>query len=378
MTLHKYESAGSDHHELLVVKHDPVRIVERPDATTDQSTSDGELTQQRGPSTDPGRLLWPGPADHSAEAPRSCLPTLPAVLEHEFAQNTMRTYRSQWGQFAEWARSRGLAALPADAEGVAAFLLERAEQDELKAATLRVAAAAITFAHRKSELPDPCTKEAVKRVLRSVTRQQCRAPTQAGALTAERFQQIQEWVACPRLGRGGRCESPAAARARSDLDIALIGLMRDALLRVSEAAALTWSDLSGADGGSGRLLIRRSKTDADGVGAVAFVSSATMCSLHRLQRPATDPAPLFGLRPNQISKRIKRAAQEAGLGNGFSGHSPRVGMAQDLARTGIALPSLMNAGRWRHPAMPAHYTRNEAAARGAVAQYYGQTAGRNE
>ena len=45
-------------------------------------------------------------------------------------------------------------------------------------------------------------------------------------------------------------------------------------------------------------------------------------------------------------------------------------MAGDLARAGIELPSLMNAGivRWRTPLMPAHYTRNKTASRGAVAQ----------
>ena len=80
---------------------------------------------------------------------------------------------------------------------------------------------------------------------------------------------------------------------------------------------------------------------------------------------------MFGLRPNQISRRIKQAAQAAGLGDDFSGHSPRVGMARDLARVGIELPSLMNAGRWRSPAMPAHYTRNESAGKGAVAQFHG-------
>ena len=48
-------------------------------------------------------------------------------------------------------------------------------------------------------------------------------------------------------------------------------------------------------------------------------------------------------------------------------------MARDLARAGIELPSLMNAGRWRTASMPARYTRNEAAGRGAVAQLYGHT-----
>ncbi len=46
-------------------------------------------------------------------------------------------------------------------------------------------------------------------------------------------------------------------------------------------------------------------------------------------------------------------------------------MAWDLARVGIELTSLINSGRWRNAAMPAHYTRNETAGKGAVAQFHG-------
>ena len=147
--------------------------------------------------------------------------------------------------------------------------------------------------------------------------------------------------------------------------------MRDAMLRISEAAALTWNDIVTETDGTGRLLIRRSKTDAEGEGAVAFLSESTMSALGLIRDGMDDTDSVFGLRPNQISMRIKQAAREAGLGDGFSGHSPRVGMARDLARTGIELTSLMNAGRWRTATMPAHYTRNEAAGRGAVAQFHG-------
>ena len=46
-------------------------------------------------------------------------------------------------------------------------------------------------------------------------------------------------------------------------------------------------------------------------------------------------------------------------------------MARDLTRAAIGLTSLMNAGHWRTATMPAHYTRNEAAGKGAVAQFHG-------
>ena len=296
---------------------------------------------------------------------------LKSVLTHVVARNTVRNYRIQWRRFIAWALIKGLPALPASPTQVAAYLAKRIEEDGHRPATVRVAAAAIGFVHKTAGLDDPCATLEVKRTLRGAIRKGGRGQKQAEGLTAELLDIIQEAAYNPRRGRGGRPESLQTAASRGDVDIALISLMRDALLRVSEAAVLVWKDIETKADGSGRLLIRRSKTDPEGEGAVVFVSAPTMTALKRIRNCALDADSVFGLRPNQLSKRIKRAAQAAGLGSGFSGHSPRVGMARDLARAGIELPSLMNAGRWRTPVMPAHYIRNESAGRGAVAQFYG-------
>ena len=90
-----------------------------------------------------------------------------------------------------------------------------------------------------------------------------------------------------------------------------------------------------------------------------------------------DPtAAVFGLSASQIGRRIDAAAKVAGLGEGFTGHSGRVGMAQDLAASGVELPELMTAGRWKTSRMPARYTERQAAGRGAVARYYQGRGGR--
>ena len=73
---------------------------------------------------------------------------------------------------------------------------------------------------------------------------------------------------------------------------------------------------------------------------------------------------VFGLSVDRLRRRTKAAARMAGLGEGFSGHSPRVGMAQDLSAAGPELPELMAAGRWDSPTMPAKYTEAQAAGRG--------------
>ena len=58
------------------------------------------------------------------------------------------------------------------------------------------------------------------------------------------------------------------------------------------------------------------------------------------------------------------------MGEGFSGHSPREGMAQDLSAAGVEVPELMTAGRWDCPTMPAKYPEAQSGGLGALARYY--------
>ena len=48
-----------------------------------------------------------------------------------------------------------------------------------------------------------------------------------------------------------------------------------------------------------------------------------------------------------IGNRVRAAAKDAGLGEGYTGHSGRVGMAQDLVKSDVELPALMTAVRWK-------------------------------
>ena len=75
---------------------------------------------------------------------------------------------------------------------------------------------------------------------------------------------------------------------------------------------------------------------------------------------------VFGLHPDTIRRRLQQAARAAGIPGWreITGHSGRVGMAQDLSAAGFALPELMTAGRWKSPRMPARYTERQAAGRG--------------
>ena len=155
------------------------------------------------------------------------------------------------------------------------------------------------------------------------------------------------------------------------MDIAIASVMRDAMLRRAEAAALRWGDVKLIADGSARVTVRTSKTSAEA--AVLYVGPEAAAALRRI-RPGNvaQQSRVFGLRTGRaISNRVAAMAKAAGLGEGFSGHSPRVGMAQDLTAAGVGLTAIMVAGRWKSERMPAYYSRAEEAGRGAVARFYG-------
>ena len=115
-------------------------------------------------------------------------------------------------------------------------------------------------------------------------------------------------------------EGVSNARRRGTLDVAMIGLMRDARLRVGEAAALTWGDLERVPGGSGRV-----RVEASGETSYRVVSADAMRLVWLVRGGAGDDEPLLGMRPNQLAIRIWAVARQAGLGEGYSRDIPRLG-----------------------------------------------------
>ena len=113
--------------------------------------------------------------------------------------------------------------------------------------------------------------------------------------------------------------------------------MRDGLLRHSEVSALRWGDVELHEDGSGRLHVARSKTDQSVEGAVIYLGPADAQTLLaiRAEEAVIDPAArIFGLSASQIGRRIRAATRLAGLGDGFTGYSPRVGMGPGPERRG--------------------------------------------
>ena len=218
-----------------------------------------------------------------------------SLLSLRISENTKTSYRTQWQRFTRWAQSKGVCPLPADSEVVAAYLTNRMRKEGHKPSTLKAAASAIAFVHRMVGQDDPCDSQEVKGVLSGAVREMGKEQKQAEALTAEALARIHAVVYEPLRSQGGRLESKGEARWRGSVDMALMSLMRDGLLRVSEAADLIWRDLKPVTDGTGRLHIRRSKSDQEGEGAVMFVSAPTMVFMNAICGDAAPDDSIFGL-----------------------------------------------------------------------------------
>ena len=160
-------------------------------------------------------------------------------------------------------------------------------------------------------------------------------------------------------------------------DSALIRLMSDCLLRISEAVAVNVEDLQG-----NALVVQSSKTDQEGKGEALYVGQRTLeiikiyCDKANITSGALFRRIVRGdhiqetrLTANGARRAIKAWADVAGIDGFISGHSLRVGSAVSLAQAGASVVELQGAGRWKSPQMPAHYARVEEAEKGAVARY---------
>ena len=291
------------------------------------------------------------------------------ALAASLSENTRRAYLGHWAGFGAWCEAGGYAPAPAAAETVAAHLAALAET--AAAATLKVRRAAIGAAHRAAGLADPAGSELVKRALAGLVRERAAPQRQARALDLAALAAIRATACAPRTGRqSGRTESGERARGRGLADSALCAVLFYAGLRRSEAAALKWGDVEASADGSGLLWVRRSKTDPEAGGDVRYLPREALRALGAI-RPEEAGAGdrVFGLGARQVGRRVAAAARAAGLGEGFSGHSGRVGLAAELSRAGASTHEIAAAGGWQSAGMVIRYTRRETARRGAVAKY---------
>ena len=159
-------------------------------------------------------------------------------------------------------------------ELVAAFLAELAEEGK-SVSTLRLTKSALAAVHRSTGHQNPTDNEGVRKVMAGLARANGRPQRQAKPLTETALAAVKATAGIPRRyrDRAVRAENAWAARRRGQVDIALLSVLRDGILRRSEAAALRWGDVEIQGRGSARLHVRRSKTDPEAEGAALYIGS---------------------------------------------------------------------------------------------------------
>ena len=286
------------------------------------------------------------------------------LIKAGVSENTLKAYRRALVELNTWL-----------------YAMKRADSEPLKDAVL---AEYITQLHQSGKAPSTIAQvvAAVKWQAKNIDR-----PDVVGAITLRTLAGIRREG--KERGRGQvdgltwkdveRVSSFAeASRTLAGLrDSALINLMSDCLLRISEVVAANVGDIKGST-----LRIKSSKTDQEGRGEALYICESTRRVIKRyLRKSGIERGALFRrvryqqhlgkgrLTANGARDAIKRWSAEAGVEGFISGHSLRVGSAVSLARAGASVVDMQTAGRWKSADMPAHYAKAELAERGAIARF---------
>jgi site-specific recombinase XerD len=294
-------------------------------------------------------------------------PALPAAeLVREFvraskAENTLRGYRADWGDFCAWSEARGLCPLPASPDGVAGYIAQCARH--LKPGSIQRRLNAIAEAHKAARLESPTHTPIVRNVLKGIRRTMGTAPAQqAPALTDD-------------------------IRAMADAtDARLIGTRDRALILLGFAGAFRRSELVGLDvedcafTRDGLTVTLRSKTDQDGAGrkiGIPYAANPATCPIRSLQtsleQAAIAAGPLFRsinrhgqvqphrLSPIDVARVVKKLARRASLdATRYAGDSLRAGHATSAAIAGASERSIMAQTGHRSVQMVRRYIRESS------------------
>ena len=284
------------------------------------------------------------------------------LLKKSLSENTQRAYAQALSRLETWLEAQGM---ELNDPSLTAYLTHLFNEGK-STATAEMALAAVRYRARKSRTLSPIGP-GTEMMMASYRREASeRGRGQAHGL---QWQEVEKII-----------EKAGADGLIGVRDAAIIAVASDALLRISEVAALQCRDIEFSRDGSGLLTIRKSKTDQEGKGSVHYIGKPTVDALRTwLNESKVNEGPLFrkvyfskvletGISPRTIALIIRERSREAGIKGNISGHSTRVGAAQSLAEAGASLVEMQIAGRWTSPNMPAKYARNELATRGVVAR----------
>lgn len=342
-------------------------------------------------------------------------PAIVAAVEAA-AQNTRGAWAHDWAVFRTWMLERGAlwyderarTRLPVLPEVLARFVTEMVAGYEdappRAIATVRRYLATLSTLHRLLDIPDPTKTAIVRNTLKA------RARRSGGQAQAAAFR----WA-----------DVEAALQVLPDTlqglrDKALLAVGHNTLARRAELVALDVADIE-FQGDVGIAMLRPTKANLEAEPDPRFLSRVSASLVHEwLARSELCAGPLFTavsrhgstratngqrgslrawcpygrrISPGEVNATIKRAAaliaQARGevtlpsaqdqtarrraimaYAKGYSGHSLRVGAAQDMAAAGVSTAAILQAGGWSDERMIKRYLRRLNAAEGGMAQLF--------
>jgi len=272
-----------------------------------------------------------------------------------------RAYRADFTDFIGFCHDRNTNALPAQPHLVAQYIAGLTDSGR-SSASIRRALCGLTAIHRLNRFEDSTKDPDVTLEMRRMHRKLGRSSSQAASINADTLDKL--LLATDDSIRGFR-------------DRALLLVAYDTLCRRSELVSLQVKDVkinikNGIETSS--ILLRKSKTDQDSTGKWLHLSQRAHIVVMEWMKelPERQEMLFCGLNralylslsigSGQINRIYKKIARKAGLNEseieGISGHSMRVGAAQDLLNSGASMPVIMQRGRWSKTDTVMRYVEN--------------------
>lgn len=272
-------------------------------------------------------------------------------IEGAYAPATIRAFKADFNTFIAYCQEHQAAPLPTHPSTVSNYI-DHLSSGKFTSAYIRRILVSISSIHKLNRLEDPTKDCDVKLAMRRMHRKLGRSSKQVAAITRDILHTMLE--ATENDLRGIR-------------DRALLQVAYDTLCRRSELVELMAQDITNITSTSSQncclsIKLRKSKTDQNSQGKWLHLSEAASAALKEwLNISNIYSGPIFRginkgntigekLGSGQVARIYKRMASKAHLScdtvKNISGHSMRVGAAQDLLREGMSLPNIMNRGRW--------------------------------
>lgn len=312
--------------------------------------------------------------------------------EDRFSPASIKRFYNGWNVFVTWCIENNYPSLPTTSAIAEKFFLDKAETKHRN--TINIYRWAIARMHRISGCPNPCDDEFVLGTLAGIRKSKAKNGENISQASAFKDYHLDELI-----DLWGGHESLLVRR-----DLAILAIAYESMLREAEITRIRIKDIKiHKRNGSATLTVPITKTNHSGNPDTVHLSNEAVALLREYSDeleidldsdspgyvfrgvtkhntpikikidPVTDKEIHVPITTRTISDVFERAWKTLGAekvgAKKFSGHSARIGAAQDLLLAGHTIPAIQQAGRWKSTEMVYRYCRDILAEQGAMAQF---------